>query len=699
MRIFTGSFFNRIFKYLLSLTLISVILYGGFISADDDVNKYTSVGNIGLTVTNFGTIGHGFTLWPGQPSCEYPKGSQIEHLFDGGIWVGGYKNGVVRVTTGAIDASSANRGEGFEYTNAAGQTISQKSSLVTSPFYSTTAISHQDFICEYTDTATTIGGQVIVNHVPMGLKIIQSSYCWNYPYADFFVIMRYRIVNIGYRGDNSRIDSLNVGMWTDLVVRNTQVTRPGGSSFYTKGGNGWDSLYNMAYEFDATGDIGFTNSYIGVKFLGSTPYGRTLLDTLPTGRNFVTWQFRNTVDPTYFAPQFDQDGQLLGRYSKMKGFFTGGVKVNPVILSQIKQPSNRSVLVAGGPYESLNYLDTLEVVFGIVCAKKSGNDPQQWDSTYQRAELRSHADWCQKAYNGEDKNGNGRLDPGEDINGNNILDRYLLPSPPNSPTTRIVNENRTVSVYWSANAERSIDPISLSKDFEGYRIYRTNAGADIDPSKSLLTSFVLNGDFDSINNIGNNTGFGYIKLAQPKTFDGDTNHYWYKFDYNNQLNGWQYVYALTAYDKGDSANDLESLESSLLANSYRIIPGTPSTEDEATPIGIYPNPYYGNAAWDGQQERERKLYFFNLPEQAEITVYSVAGDVVDKFSHDAKSYNGSDIQWFKTFGDGTQILAGGEHAWDLISKNDQAIATGLYLFTVKNLKTGFIKKGKFLVIK
>jgi hypothetical protein len=699
MRIFTGSFFNRIFKYFPALILTSVILYGGLISADDDVNKYTNIGNIGLTVTNFGTIGHGFTLWPGQPSCEYPRGSQIEHLFDGGLWIGGYKNGVIRVTTGAIDASSANRGEGFEYTNAAGQVITQRSSLVTSPYYTPSAISHQDFICEYTDTSTTVGGQVIVNHVPMGLKIIQSSYCWNYPYADFFVIMRYRIINIGYRGDNSRIDSLNVGMWTDLVVRNTQVTRPGGSSFYTKGGNGWDSVYSMAYEFDATGDIGFTNSYIGVKFLGSTPYGRTISDTLPTGRNFVTWQFRNTVDPTYFAPQSDQDGQLLGRYSKMKGFFTSGVKVNPSILAQIKQPSNRSVLVAGGPYESLNYLDTLEVVFGIVCAKKSGNDPQQWDSTYQRAELRSHADWCQKAYNGEDKNGNGRLDPGEDINGNNFLDRYLLPSPPNSPITKIINENRTVSVFWSANAERSIDPISLSQDFEGYRIYRTNAGADIDPSKSLLTSFVLNGDFDSINNLGNNTGFSYIKLSQPKTFEGDTNRYWYKFDYSNQLNGWQYVYALTAYDKGDSANDLESLESSLLANSYRIIPGTASTEDEATPIGVYPNPYYGNAAWDGQQERERKLYFFNLPEQAEITIYSVAGDVVDKFSHDAKGYNGSDIQWFKTFADGTQILAGGEHAWDLISKNDQAVATGLYLFTVKNLKTGFIKKGKFLVIK
>jgi hypothetical protein len=383
----------------------------------------------------------------------------------------------------------------------------------------------------------------------------------------------------------------------------------------------------------------------------------------------------------------------------MNGYFTNNTRINPTILAQIKQPSNRSILVTGGPYARLNYHDTIEVVFGVICAKKSGSDPQSWDSTYQRAELHSHADWCQKAYNGEDKNGNGRLDPGEDINGNGVLDRYLLPAPPNIPVTKVVNENRKVTLYWAANAEQSIDPITLVRDFEGYRIYRTNAGADIDPAKPLLSSFILTGDFDSINNTGNNTGFNHIKLSQPKTFNGDTNHYWYKFEFNNQLNGWQYVYAVTAYDEGDSADQLGPLESSLIGNSFRVIPGTAYNDDESTPIGVYPNPYYGNAMWDGQQERERKLYFFNLPEQCEISIFTIAGDMVDKFSHDAKSYNGSDIQWFQTFADGTQIMAGGEHAWDLISRNDQAIATGLYLFTVKNLKTGFIKKGKFLVIK
>jgi hypothetical protein len=687
-------FLRHLFKYGLSVILAVILLYSSICLADDDNSHYTNVGNIGLTITNFGTIGHGFTLWPQQPSCEYPKASGIEHLFDGGLWVSGRKNGVTHVTTGAIDASVANRGEGFEYTNAAGQFITVKSSLTTSPDYDPTAISHQDFICEYTDTNTIVGGQIIPNHIPLGIKILQQSYCWNYPYADFFVILRYRIVNIGYRGNTSPIDSLYTGLWTDLVVRNTKITRPGGSSFYTKGGDGWDSSYSMGYEFDATGDVGFTNSYIGIKFLGSTPFGSTPQDTNRVGVSFVTWQFRNTVDPLYFAPQDD-----IARYSKLQGYFDGTTRINPTILANIKQPSNRSILVSSGPYSTLNYLDTLEIVYGVVCAKKTGTDPQSWDSTYQREELHNHGDWAQKAYNGEDKNGNGRLDPGEDINGNGVLDRYLLPAPPNSPTMKVINESRKVTIYWTANAEFSIDPISLKRDFEGYRIYRTNAGADIDPSKPLLSNFVLNGDFDSINNIGNNTGFNYIKLNQAKTFPNDTNHYWYRFVYNNQLNGWQYVYSVTAYDKGDSANNLGSLESSLLANAVRIIPGSSTYEDETTPIGVYPNPYYGNALWDGMQERQRKIYFFNLPALCEITVYTVAGDVVDRFTHDARSYNGSDIEWFKTFGDGTQKMSGGEHAWDLITSHDQAIATGLYLFTVKNLNTGYVKKGKFLVIK
>ena len=129
------------------------------------------------------------------------------------------------------------------------------------------------------------------------------------------------------------------------------------------------------------------------------------------------------------------------------------------------------------------------------------------------------------------------------------------------------------------------------------------------------------------------------------------------------------------------------------------MPGTPPVEDQNIQISVYPNPYYGEAYWDGSSERLRKIYFFNLPAVCEITIYTLAGDIVKRIQHTSES-NGSDISWFETFAsDGKQILAGGEQPWDLISDSDQAIATGMYLFTVKDQNNGDIKTGKFLIIK
>ena len=155
----------------------------------------------------------------------------------------------------------------------------------------------------------------------------------------------------------------------------------------------------------------------------------------------------------------------------------------------------------------------------------------------------------------------------------------------------------------------------------------------------------------------------------------------------------------TAFDEGDPANNLGILESSPLANFERVLPGTPPVEEESINVGVYPNPYYGNAIWDGSTERLRKIYFFNLPAECDITIFTLAGDIIKQIHH-TKESNGSDIRWFETYAsDGKQKFAGGEHAWDLLTDNDQAIATGMYLFTVKNKNNDEIKKGKFLVIK
>ena len=690
----------RIKIFLITLLTNSAFVYSQFQNPffkglDDDNTKFTNVGNIGLTITNFGTYGHGFVLWPRQPSCEFPIGSGIEHLFDGGLWIGAYtandslgsgRQGPF-VTTAAVDAASVSaRGGGFEFTNKPGAKVIEASSLVDSKVYSPNAVSHQDFYMEYSDSSRTLsGGEPIPDHNPIGVEVIHRSYAWNLSFANNFIIMDYWIKNVS----GKYLDSIYVGLWTDAVVRNTNVTSPrSGGTFFDKGGNGYSAEFRVAYEFDAIGDIGFTDSYIGVQFLGAS----ARFDSV----NFVSWQFRNTTDPNLFAPQDD-----FARYLKLQGFFGGNNRfpynISPSVL---RTPSNRSILISAGPFRKIAPGDSVNVVFAIITAKKFGTDPAALDSDEQKTNLFTSAEWALRAYFGEDRNRNGILDPDEDLNGDGKLTRYVLPTPPQNPKVKVIPENQKATIYWDKRAELSVDPITGEKDFEGYRLYRTMAGYDLTTSQDLNVSLVKMAEFDSMgNNIGLNAGFSYVRLDSPVKFSGDTTEYWYKFEVPNLLNGWTYVFSVTAFDKGDETFNLESLESGKLVNAIKIIPGTLPTSNPDVKIGVYPNPYYANAIWDGSSERLRKIYFYNLPQECEITIYTLAGDVVKRINHDRQS-NSSDLRWFETFSkDGKQIMSGGEHAWDLITDNDQAIATGLYLFSVKDSNTGEIKTGKFLIVK
>ena len=158
------------------------------------------------------------------------------------------------------------------------------------------------------------------------------------------------------------------------------------------------------------------------------------------------------------------------------------------------------------------------------------------------------------------------LDAGEDLDGNGKITRYILPTPPTPPKVKVVPENQRATIYWDRRAELSIDPISGKKDFEGYKLYRTEAGFDLTLTQNLQQSLVILAEFDSTgNDIGFNTGFNAVRLDEPVTFPNDTTLYYYKFEIGNLLNGWQYVFSVTAFDEGDPENDLDVLESSSIS--------------------------------------------------------------------------------------------------------------------------------------
>ena len=118
-------------------------------------------------------------------------------------------------------------------------------------------------------------------------------------------------------------------------------------------------------------------------------------------------------------------------------------------------------------------------------------------------------------------------------------------------------------------------------------------------------------------------------------------------------------------------------------------------------VVVFPNPYRGRASWDGVRERERFIWFSNLPPVAEIRIYTLGGDWVDSIEFNAATYDGANAAGVYDPGSGEDrpVLSGGAAAWDLLSWNNQPIATGLYLFVVNDRTTGRMQSGRFMVLK
>ena len=680
---------------ILTLICISPFLFS---QNNGEQRRTTDIGNIRLSVSSFGTIGNGFAGWPKTNSCEYPRGSGIENLFIGGLWIGGIKdfsgNKVKAVTTAAVDVNSViNLSQGFEFTNTDSSYLLQMSSLPNDLYYTPSAISHRDYTCTFTDTNLIVPelNQKIPDHIyPLGVQATFSSYTWNYPFADYFVLLTYSIKNI----TNTPIDSVYIGFWTDLVVRNTNLRAPRGSDFYKAGGNSLIDSLRLMYEWDIAGDNGFADNYAAVKVLGTDP--------VQTNTFYNTWAFQDSKGDEWLqSPQNDEE-----KYRRLSSIFLNQVSFAEAF-KVINKAGNRSQLISTGPFSTIMPGDSVNIAFAIICAKKKGAPERDDEET--RKILINNADWAQRAYNGTDINGNNVLDTNEiDLNGNGKIVRYILPSPPPAPKQKIIVKDKKASLYWANNAENAKDILTNRKNFEGYRIYCSNP-SEINSNSTDLT---LRNSYDKPDNtIFFDNGFDGIRIKDASgnpsdtLFFGDSTTYTYRYDFTSLLNGWQYSIALTAFSDGDIQSGLPSLESSLLQNELRIIPGTQiGAFDTAQQIGIFPNPYYTSAAWDAKSntERGRKIYFYNLPEHAEISIYTVNGDKIASMPHDAGNNEGQDIQWFSQTGT-TQttapIFSGGIHAWDIITDSDQALASGMYIVKVENKESGRVKTGKFMIIK
>ncbi|MDP6533418.1 MAG: hypothetical protein QGH89_06290, partial [Candidatus Marinimicrobia bacterium] len=676
-------------------------------------DQFTSVSQLGLTVTNFGILGNGWNKQDNKilPSCQYKQHTeilreQVEHFSYAGLWIGGKVDGEKRVSTAIVDGVFESGQEGFELFETS--EIEIRSSIASTAddsmarYYSPFAVSHQDFLTDFRDYGVnTSDDNGIINHNPLGIDIHLESYAWNYTFADAFVILNYTITN----ASTATIEDLYAGLWMDASVANMNYTNkyePGGGFTWYDNLDGFDKTSDDAgykrdigYQYDKDGDDGWAQSYIGVSMLGSTtprPY-------IGTHYNQWVWTNSNNSDyPNFSMPITDEE-----RYEKMSSSVELGP--GPPNYTDEGYPAVANswlYLLSAGPFGSspanadssswsLAPGESCNVAFALVCGLWEGNgcgENSDEDCSVRRKNLHINHDWAQKAYDGEDINRNNILDEGEDLNDDGIIDRYVLPAPPPVPNMAIVVEDREVTVYWQNNAEDFVDPISREQDFEGYKIWGARKTMDSNEEFSLLGEF--DKDDSTSASIGYNTGFEAVRIMDAEgnqdSVEVSGRYYHYKFVNTGVQNGWLNYYAVTAYDRGDPDSNLESLESSVYSNRKYVYPGVSAAVDSWTNNpSVYPNPFKGQAQWDGYGSRAQMLWFQGLPQKAEIRIFTLSGDLVDIINH-SDDYSGSDIQNIND--QRSPQFAGGEHAWDLITRHDQAVASGLYLFTVKNLVDG-----------
>lgn len=183
------------------------------------------IGNLGLTVSNMGFFGTGFDGYSSgrsrdcftgvrSRSCEIGPGTNTNYLYGATIWLGAVVGRDTLVSTGADGWGNGIKhlldNSGYKWRNMEFYPeenddgyIKKLSTLNRfSPTYDE-AVSEEDIIAVYSDTAKSPRSSLqfdaveVRRHIPMGLRVTQSSYAWSYSYADDFVLVNFQIENIG----------------------------------------------------------------------------------------------------------------------------------------------------------------------------------------------------------------------------------------------------------------------------------------------------------------------------------------------------------------------------------------------------------------------------------------------------------------------------------------------------------------------
>ncbi len=248
--------------------------------------------------------------------------------------------------------------------------------------------------------------------------------------------------------------------------------------------------------------------------------------------------------------------------------------------------------------------------------------------------------------------------------------QFSVPLPPPQPHVRAEVGDRYVKLIWGTESE-------ADTNFEGYLIYRSTDGGNtwgdrvITDEHGSVVAYVPYAQYDLADGIrgahprapwfwmGDDTGLDPITEVDSAT--GETLHV---FVDDNVVNGMKYIYYVAAYSKDTSlpaplANTPASDPNIPNDNTVLVIPSVGVAIGSFDSVRVVPNPYIVSAGWETSPGEER-IDFAGLPERCTIYIYNASGDLVRRIEHDG----------------------GARESWDLLNKDGQQVAPGLYFYVI-----------------
>ncbi|HYM80727.1 MAG TPA: hypothetical protein VEY91_04850 [Candidatus Limnocylindria bacterium] len=611
---------------------------------------------MGVTVSNYGFVGNNFISR--SPSMEYPLGTGFEHMVRGGIWIGARavddSGAFIGVATSAVDGSQGTSAQAATEYTPASRDILIRSTLINDTNFNLRAVSERDFLSEFSDRPARRALGNDEDHRPMSILVRQENYAWSFSDYQHFVIFHYVIKNLG-----PPLANLWVGFYGELASgsKRSYTSWPPSSTGNPLGG--WyrkklvvydDSLrlfrehYCQAQPVPSGCNFPLVPYWVGIKLLGTAPDSVSNLQL-----TLAAWDY---------DPGNDDRDQDVERYALMSAGTIADLSA-----PHLQPPGDPVAVLAVGPFAPLPLFlatgDSIEVDFALIGGAEI-------------VDLHDHSRFAQRAFDRD----------------------YIIPVPPPSPRFRVVARDRALDFYWDDSPEQATDPTSpIPQDFEGYRLYVGDERLD------LRRVAQFDKDAPPNDTTGFNTGLASIRLATPVTLDGVTYHY--KYTVPALRNGFKYFVAVTSYDLGNV--EIESLESGVSQNKALAIPGPQPGELPDSRVTVFPNPYRVEARWDqGEKVRDHYLWFTNLPRRCTLRIFTLSGDQVFEVEFDGDTYRGEGARGVydprRELDVAAPTLSGSTFGWNLISDNEQVVASGLYLYSVED-GTGDRQVGKFLIVK